>query len=213
MRSLDTIYSLCKDKKIFEKFNLSNHDIETIKKILDIEWIMFDKVNEKKARAYCQDNSLEFFIMRFSQYLIYSSLAREKILSDFEDASIKNKNLVLEKYMRMMQYTDFKVYQENIKDSLEYISPIKEEAVNDIIEIIAKLYNLTIDKLPVTINHSRPSQTDDKKISSILYYKCELLTYSYGSLRQIYKDLSENKINLVEEIYINSIIINKELSQ
>ena len=36
--------------------------------IIDIEWNMFDKVNNAGGRAACQDDWWTFYAMRFSQF-------------------------------------------------------------------------------------------------------------------------------------------------
>ena len=76
-----------------------------IEKIIDMEWQMFQKVENIGGRASCQDDFETFYIMRFSQYGSWTDEMVNYYLDFAEDALLRGRNLVSEKYARMMEET------------------------------------------------------------------------------------------------------------
>ena len=73
-----------------------------IYRIIDREWQMFQKVENIGGRASCQDDFETFYIMRFSQYGGWSDEMVDLYLSFAADSFRLGRNLVSEKYARMM---------------------------------------------------------------------------------------------------------------
>lgn len=73
--------------------------------IVALEWAAFDKVQNEGGRANCQEDFATFEIMRKSQFLAWNDAVREGYLADLQNAARSGRNLVQEKYARMMAST------------------------------------------------------------------------------------------------------------
>ena len=78
---------------------------ELIERIMELEWPMFHQVNGEE-RTDCQENPAVFRAMRGAQFRAWSSEAVRCYLEDLESAQAAGRNLVREKYIRMMEHTD-----------------------------------------------------------------------------------------------------------
>jgi hypothetical protein len=88
---------------------------DIIKKIISLEWDMFQAVNEGGPRASCQEDRVTFEGMRRGQFEAWSREACESYLEDLLNASLDGRNLVAEKYIHMMKYASPVQYNELIK--------------------------------------------------------------------------------------------------
>ena len=78
--------------------------------ILEKEWPMFHNVNGEE-RTDCQNDFPVFQIMRRAQYKAWSAEALEAYLADITAAEAEGRNLAREKYIRMMESTDPRLYE------------------------------------------------------------------------------------------------------
>lgn len=93
-----------------------------IEEIIEKEWEMFTVLKNIGERAMCQDNKPEFIIMRKGQW---SNLPEKVLISynqDLDEAILNKRNLLFEKYVRMMKYSSPSEY-ENLKHTLFELSP------------------------------------------------------------------------------------------
>lgn len=74
--------------------------------IVDMEWTLFDAVQNKGGRASCQDDKSTFFIMRGSQIDAWNDEMRTSYGLDLQRAGKENRNLLSEKYGYMMARTN-----------------------------------------------------------------------------------------------------------
>ena len=79
-------------------------------KILEIEWKMFQNVPNIGGTALCQQDPETFEIMRFSQTMSGSEAFLESYLCDLKEAKKNERNLLTEKYARMMASTSPREY-------------------------------------------------------------------------------------------------------
>ena len=63
------------------RINSSPQD-DLINQIIDIEWDMFGRVNNQGERASCQDDEWTFYVMRYSQFSIYTFGELSQYLND-----------------------------------------------------------------------------------------------------------------------------------
>lgn len=211
MRNLDIYLKTEKMKNIFAQYKCNTDEISTLEEILNLEWNFFDKVKHLNGRAYCQDDSYMFIVMRLAQHLLFSYETRFSILNDYKKMKVTGVNPIEGKYARMMKYTDEELYKEFL-DKLPDISPIKRQIIIDIIQIFEKNLNELEEKLPVTIKKSRPKENKDKAISSLSYFYAELTFFSYKTLRLMKEDVKTMaNPGCVEQIFQNTVIINKYL--
>ena len=158
---------------------------ETIKKIIDTEWEMFQNVNNVGGRASCQDDRETFYIMRESQYENWS----EEMIAIYDGflaaCAASGRNIVTEKYARMMAYTDREYYDRCLKP---YLAPVPAACLPLIDEIVAQMTEweeALAAKYPRLSQNSRPIRAEADKYgftSMETYARGELATYPLSLL-------------------------------
>ena len=78
---------------------------DLVDRIVAMEWEMFQDTANEGGRAPCQDDFRSFDIMRRSQWDALPEPVLESCLSDLLAAAAAGRNLVTEKYARIMAYT------------------------------------------------------------------------------------------------------------
>lgn len=158
--------------------------MELIKKIIEKEWLMFVVLKNTGGLAECQNNKPEFEIMRSGQWENLPIKVLESYYDDLIKAENIGRNLLEEKYIRMMEYSANDEY-EKIKHLLPELSP----GIIVLIDKIEKIYmNWGIEfeeKFPKFSKLCRPLNADgDKpeKASVQTYLRGELSSYSLRTL-------------------------------
>ena len=114
--------------------NFHDPDREKIEKIINTEWDMFQQVDNIGGRADCQDDFETFYIMRRSQYDNWTTEMVDAY-SDFAARSQEEgRNLVSEKYARMMAYTDLHYFNKHLRDKLPAVPAKNFRLINRIVE-------------------------------------------------------------------------------
>lgn len=151
-----------------------------INDIIQEEWEQFNRVKNQGGRASCQDNWETFQIMRKSQYLSWPDELLDSILNDLLEAAAIGRNLITEKYARMMESTAPEEYV-NLKDRLPYRSPIRLERQEYVIaQEVAWNENLCV-KYPNFARHGRNIHTYEDTpwaTSAETYLRGEMTTWS-----------------------------------
>ncbi len=163
-----------------------NEDRELlIENIIALEWEAFDKVDNEGGRADCQDDYETFYIMRKSQYLIWTKPLLQSFLRDLNRAKELGWNLITEKYARMMESTCKEEY-EKLKDSLPFVSEEKKAVVNQIVQIQVVFMEEFAKEFPRVAGNARVIHTSEDtyfRTSYETYLRGELLTYSDETLK------------------------------
>lgn len=157
---------------------------ELLNLIVSAEWEMFQKVENEGGRASCQNDPVTFGIMRRSQFACWSEAACASYLRDLEAARAAGRNLLTEKYARMMERTYPDEYAA-FKDVLPKIG-LHAQAV---IEQILQMYHAWLLEFqrdyPAFARRGRPAfaEQDSAFATSSETYLCgELATYSEQTL-------------------------------
>lgn len=187
-----------------------NEDTELlIENIIALEWEAFDKVDNEGGRADCQDDYETFYIMRKSQYLIWTKPLLQSFLKDLERAKESGWNLITEKYARMMESTCKEEY-EKLKDRLPFVSEEKKAVVNQIVQIQVGFMEEFAKEFPRVAGNARVIHSSEDtyfRTSYETYLRGELLTYSDETLKlygQMIVALAENKKNPAKMIMENT---------
>lgn len=181
-----------------------------INDIISAEWNMFDKVKNKGGRASCQDDFETFSIMRKSQYMTWSDELLESYLSDLHNAENSGRNLISEKYARMMEYTSPEEYRE-IESSLPVMTSEQRNIINQIAVIQVGFMEDFAEKYPKLAKNARSiTSADDsaENTSYETYLKGELSTYSPETLTlygRFIADLYSSGKNPAELIMLNTV--------
>jgi len=183
---------------------------ETIKKIVIMEWEMFQKVNEGAPKASCQEDFPTFSAMRSGQFAAWSEAAAESYLEDLENAENEGRNLLMDKYIHMMSTTAPARYEKIMQDRRKPSESVKALAK----EICEMMITQTIplhEQFPCVAGSGRPlrSSYDFSGVTSIETYQYgELLTYSEKTLKLLHthiKSLEAEGESLARTILLNAV--------
>lgn len=201
-------------EKLLEDKGLAHAEISALRELVQLEWIHFDTVQGMSGRAACQDDAVGFFVHRVAQYL---SFPRESIIAVHDDvvtADAAGRNVIREKYARMMEATDPVAFARDWSGCLEAPSPVKRCVLDEIEGTLRSMLDIAQSELPATAQHVRGSITQPKLISSIGYYVCEIQSYSLSTLRclrdGLRRQLSDH-VNPVLDTYVNAVLIQRVL--
>ena len=164
---------------------------DLIARIVESEWRMFVNVPNAGGIAACQEDPATFEIMRSSQAMSWSEEALESYLDDLTDAEQNNRNLLTEKYARMMQSTTPSEYAE-IKHLLPPLEPDVLPLIDKIVEIVLAWTEELALKYPYVVERGRPihsSEDTPYQTSMETYLRGELATFSSKTLRPYYENI------------------------
>jgi hypothetical protein len=181
-----------------------------IKKIVDLEWEMFSTVNSDDNGPCCDGDSQAFRIMRVAQFQAMSMAVLESYNTDLCEAKKQGRNLMTEKYGRMMAFTAPQEYAE-IKDKIPKIEETAKEYIAEILVILIDWEVAFRDEYPLLAMQGRDSTTksDTQFRTSIeTYLRGELSTYSTKTLEHFYGHLKVIKNaddNWVRQVRLNTV--------
>lgn len=148
--------------------------------IVELEWKEFDKVQNEGGRADCQDDWDTFSIMRKSQYLTWTEDMLDEYLWHFNECMKNGRNLITEKYGRMMESTVPWEY-ENIKDKFPPLPEERKKIMEAIIKIQVDWMVEFSREFPHMAGNARSIHTSEDRVfntSYETYLRGELGTYS-----------------------------------
>ena len=157
-----------------------------IENILEKEWPMFHSVNGD-TRVDCQEDRRVFEAMRRAQFAAWSPEAAESYLRDLEAAEQAGRNLVREKYIRMMQSTDPQGY-EAFRGELPPLSEAQTRLIDEIWAILLEQTERMRETYPAVALGGRPLRAEEETegwASIETYQTGELATYSEATLRAL----------------------------
>jgi tetratricopeptide (TPR) repeat protein len=195
-------------EELFRKaVQLENHE-ELVQNIVKLEWNAFDKVQNIGGRASCQDDWETFSIMRSSQYKTWDYSLLKKWVEEFHNAYESGRNLITEKYARMMESTDPERYDE-IKNNLPAITDDFIKIREAIVGIQVSWMDEFAERYPKLSSDARSVHTETDSIyatSYETYLRGELTTYSadmlyeYGRwITSLYRDGKNLAFMIMEE--------------
>ena len=160
---------------------------ELIDAIVQIEWPMFAGVNNEGGKAACQMDLATFRIMRISQYSAWGEELLESCLADLRAAQNQGRNLMTEKYARMMK-TTFPDEYPAIEKSLPPLDPAAARQIEDIVACHVQWKTALDQKYPHLGDRSRPVRTQEDRTglpSVETYTRAELQTCSPRTIRRL----------------------------
>ncbi|MDO6386403.1 DUF4125 family protein [Uliginosibacterium sp. 31-12] len=161
--------------------------------IVQLEWQAFDKVQNEGGRASCQDNFETFEIMRKSQFLAWDSATLASYYADLKRAAQLGRNLVQEKYARMMASTAPAEYAA-FAHLLPPLSAWQQRTIERIIEIQLEWREAFARDWPRMSDQARLIRTEEdgpQGTSFETYLRGELGSYSEDTLRAYLRMVEE----------------------
>ena len=110
-------------------------DDPLLETVIRLEWDQFQRTDNEGGRAACQGNWPMFHEMRLSQFLTWTPALLASYENDLRQADRTGRNLVTEKYARMMASTAPDIYRERIEP---YIPRLSEDRIARQERVIAR---------------------------------------------------------------------------
>lgn len=170
---------------------------EKTNKIIEIEWQMFQNVDNIGGRASCQDDFETFCIMRKSQYDNWTEAMLDMYLSFAMTSWDENRNLVSEKYARMMAYTDIHYFNKHLKNLISFVPAENFRIINHIVEQLIAWEEEMAIRYPKLAGTARPIRSSEDHLgftSMETYARGELETYP-KELLLLYKDYVDSLVS------------------
>ncbi|MGI6751779.1 MAG: DUF4125 family protein [Anaerovoracaceae bacterium] len=183
----DSVYETMKP----EKRNL------IIEQIIRSEWEMLQSVQELGERPCCKDGWGTFHIMRYSNFHPWTDRMLRSYLRDLNEAFKARRNLVMEKYAYMMEYTDYEYYRRNLEPHLPPMEEEKRGLISEISQYILDCEREFVRQYPRigSMTNAIEAKNDTKTTTSIeSYLKGELRTYSTLTLRHFVDFVRECRV-------------------
>lgn len=169
---------------------------DCISEILDIEWKMFHAVsNIGGGLASCQRDLKTFAVNRIAQFMSWSTEALESYRMDLSDATANDRNLLAEKYARMMKSTSPQEYV-RLQHLLPSLGVEASALIDETVEIVLGWEEALSQKYPNIIARARPLRSfeDTPHVTSLeTYLRGELATYSLRTLHLYHQNVVRQK--------------------
>ena len=175
------------------------------------EWQQFQLTNNEGGRAACQGNWPVFHQMRLSQFLTWNAPLLNSYAHDLDEADAHGRNLITEKYGRMMASTVPEDFHRNIEPYIPRLSDARITAQEQVIGTQlawADDFRSRYPKLGMAMRVLRTSQDTENVTSFETYLRGELGTYSEQTFR-LYETfvakLQASGRNLTQETIHNTV--------
>lgn len=176
------------------------------------EFEAFDKVQNEGGRASCQNNWPTFKVMRMSQYMTWTEDMLLQYLYEFKTNYANGRNMIEEKYARMMESTAPLEYA-RFANQLPAVSDAKRAIVEQIVALQVKWMEEFAVAYPNLAEEARTIHTAEDlpyDTSYETYLRGEISTYSDETLDlygRFIAQLGRNNQNLAEMIMRNTALL------
>ena len=184
---------------------------ELMKSIVRLEWDEFQHTNNAGGRAACQGNWPVFHQMRLSQFMAWPDDLLASYRDDLERADTAGRNLVTDKYGRMMRSTHPKEYALNIEPYIPALSADRVAVQERIVAMQvcwAREFRERYPKLGQAMRVLTTAEDTADATSFETYLRGELGTYSDHTLNlylAFVERLAGEQRNLTEETITNTV--------
>ncbi|RBP99891.1 DUF4125 family protein [Bifidobacterium xylocopae] len=186
-------------------------DDELRERIVKHEWDQFQQVDNEGGRANCQGNWPTFHHMRFSQFSVWPHDLLASYADDLDAADRAGRNLLTEKYGRMMESTAPEVYRRDIAPYMPRLGLERQERQERIIRqqvAWAKDFRERYPRLGQEMRILRTADDTAQDTSFETYLRGELSTYSpktLGLYETLVLVLATQRRNLTEETLLATV--------
>ena len=185
--------------------------MDLVEEVIRREWDQFQRTENEGGRASCQGNWPMFHQMRASQFMTWPEDLLRSYLDDLDEANRVGRNLVTEKYARMMASTAPDEYRERIEPFIPRLSDeriARQERVIDVQVAWARDFRGRYPKLGAAMRVLTTAEDTPEDTSFETYLRGELGTYSDRTMA-LYEAMVENlqaaDRNLTEQTVANTV--------
>lgn len=165
--------------------NVFGHVLARAEAIVKHEWIQFQGVKNEGGRAACQDDWPMFRQMRVSQFLTWTLPLLDSYAADLDAADAGHRNLLTEKYARMMQSAEPERYAREIEPFLPHLEPQRLKVQERIVAVQvgwAREFRTRYPRLGEAMRLLTSDQDTREDTSFETYLRGELGSYSVATL-------------------------------
>jgi len=186
-------------------------DDPLLETVIRLEWDQFQHTDNEGGRAACQGNWPMFHEMRLSQFLTWTPALLASYENDLRQADRTGRNLVTEKYARMMASTAPDIYRERIEP---YIPRLSEDRIARQERVIARQVawaRVFAERWPALGGAMRvltTAQDTPEQTSFETYLRGELGTYSdatFVEYERLVDAIAAQGGNLTEQTVRNTV--------
>ena len=185
--------------------------MDLVEEVIRREWDQFQRTENEGGRASCQGNWPMFHQMRASQFMTWPENLLRSYLDDLDEANRVGRNLVTEKYARMMASTAPDEYRERIEPFIPRLSDeriARQERVIDVQVAWARDFRGRYPKLGAAMRVLTTAEDTPEDTSFETYLRGELGTYSDRTMalyEAMVEDLQAAGRNLTEQTVANTV--------
>lgn len=177
-------------------------------RIVRLEWNQFQRTNNEGGRAACQGNWPVFHQMRLAQFLTWNRPLLESYADDLDAADRKGRNLVTEKYGRMMASTAPDYYARNIEPYIPRLSAgrvARQERVIATQVAWARDFRTRYPRLGEAMRVLTTSEDTPAATSFETYLRGELGTYADRTFALYEAMIARRTRNITEETLLHTV--------
>ena len=185
--------------------------MDLVEEVIRREWDQFQHTENEGGRASCQGNWPMFHQMRASQFMTWPEDLLRSYLDDLDEANRVGRNLVTEKYARMMASTAPDEYRERIEPFIPRLSDervARQERVIAVQVAWARDFRGRYPKLGAAMRVLTTAEDTPEDTTFETYLRGELGTYSDRTMA-LYEAMVENLQaagrNLTEQTVANTV--------
>ena len=185
--------------------------MDLVEEVIRREWDQFQRTENEGGRASCQGNWPMFYQMRASQFMTWPEDLLRSYLDDLDEANRVGRNLVTEKYARMMASTAPDEYRERIEPFIPRLSDkrvARQERVIAVQVAWARDFRGRYPKLGAAMRVLTTAEDTPEDTSFETYLRGELGTYSDRTMalyEAMVEDLQAAGRNLTEQTVANTV--------
>ena len=185
--------------------------MDLVEEVIRREWDQFQRTENEGGRASCQGNWPMFHQMRASQFMTWPEDLLRSYLDDLDEANRVGRNLVTEKYARMMASTAPDEYRERIEPFIPRLSDervARQERVIAVQVAWARDFRGRYPKLGAAMRVLTTAEDTPEDTSFETYLRGELGTYSDRTMAMyeaMVEDLQAAGRNLTEQTVANTV--------
>ncbi|MBM6730753.1 DUF4125 family protein [Bifidobacterium pullorum subsp. saeculare] len=185
--------------------------MDLVEEVIRREWDQFQRTENEGGRASCQGNWPMFHQMRASQFMTWPEDLLRSYLDDLDEANRVGRNLVTEKYARMMASTAPDEYRERIEPFIPRLSDervARQERMIAVQVAWARDFRGRYPKLGAAMRVLTTAEDTPEDTSFETYLRGELGTYSDRTMalyEAMVEDLQAAGRNLTEQTVANTV--------